>query len=239
MLDRQRGFHNHRPSWTVDSNVDILAGMVAFLTTNASGVVVATTAASGTVPIGYFFNDSAAAMVRATIETGTFNANNIITVLKGNFHAAGSVKVTNAAGTVTYTQGVDYNLTLANGVVTRIGGGSIAASASVVIWYEYNVSSQQLASENASTRWVFGQDYNQGSNASLGSGAIAVVEGDAQLFTDQFDPTQTYVLNAVLRSDAASRWTTAASGYPVCGRVISVPTASDPFLGIEQVRVTQ
>lgn len=239
MIDKQRGYHYHRPFYTADTNVNIMSGMVAFLATNAANVTVATTAASGTVPIGYFWKDRAAGYFRSTVENGTFNANNIITVSRGNIRGAALIRVTNAAGTVIYTQGTDYTVTIANGVVTRLAAGAIAAAATVVISYEYTVAVGAEYYEYVSTRWSTGQNYDRQADDTLGSGLITVVEGDGKLWTDQYDVTQTYTLNAPLRSNAASQWTVATTTYPVCGRVISLPTAADPWLGLDQVRVPQ
>ena len=241
MLDKKRGYHYHRPFYPVDDNVNIMAGMVAFLGTNASGVTVATTAASGTVPIGTFWKDRSNSRWRMTVESRTFNAGGTINLTKGNVRRAAAVRVTNAAGTVTYTQGTDYAVVLANGVVSRLGGGAIVALATVIVSYEYAVAVGQETWDNASTQWSSGTNYDRQPDDTLGSGQIAVAEGDASLFTDQYDVTQVYTLSAALRSNALSQWSTAGAGAgmsSVCGRVIRIPTANDPFLGVAQVRVT-
>lgn len=238
MLDKKRGYAEHRPFYAVDPNADILAGMVAFLTTNAAGTVIATTAtlASGGHPIGTFWKDRAPSFVRTTIESHTFTAAGIVTLQKGNVHAASMIKVTNAAGTVVYTQGVDYSVTLASGVVTNLGG-AIPALASVVVWYAYDVLAGQEHFDFVSTQWTTGVNYDRQANDTLGSGEITVVEGDATLYTDQYDVNQTYTLNAALYADANSLWSTAIGVNQPCGFVVSVPTANDPFLGLKQVRV--
>lgn len=237
MLDKKRGYAYNRPFYPVDTTVNIQSGMVAFLATNVAGVVVATTAASGTVPIGTFWKDRAASYVRNWMDSLTFNANNIITVSKGNILTTASVRVTNAAGTTTYTQGTDYTVTVANGVITRLAAGAITAAQTVLVTYRYNVQAGTEEWENASTQWSTAQNYDRQANDTLGSGSITISEGDAKLFTDQYDPAQTYTLNATLRSNAASLWTTGAGISSICGRVIRVPTANDPFLGLDQIRV--
>jgi len=237
MLDKKRGYAYDRPFFDVDTNVAITAGMVAFLTTSG-GVTVATTAASGTVPIGTFWKDSALTYIRTTVETATFGAAGTINLLKGNVRGTGFIKVTNAAGTVVYTQGVDYSVATANGVVTRLGGGAIVALASVVVWYSYNLQNTQVYWDNVSTQWTaVGQNYDRQPDDTLGSGKITVCAGDALIYVDQYDVTQTYTLNAPLYSDANSFWTVAAGYTNACGRVISVPTANDPFLGVQQITV--
>lgn len=236
-LDKKRGYAYNRPFYAVDTNVNIQSGMVAFLATNAAGVTVATTAASGTVPIGTFWKDRAASYIRNWMDSLTFNANNIITVTKGNIQSTANVRVTNAAGTTTYNQGVDYSVNTVSGVITRIAAGAITAAQTVLVTYRYNVQAGTEEWENASTQWSTAQNYDRAANDTLGSARITIVEGDAKLFTDQYDPTRTYTLNAVLRSDAASLWTPAAGISNPCGRVIKVPTANDPFLGLDQIRV--
>lgn len=236
MLDKKRGYAYDRPFHDVDTNVNITAGMVAFLATSGS-TTVATTAASGTVPIGCFWKDSNLTYNRTTVESGTFS-NNTINLSKGNVRGTTFIKVTNSAGTTTYTQGTDYSVSTTNGVVTRLGGGAIAAGATVVIWYGYTLQNTQVYWDNVSTQWTAaGQNYDRQPDDTLGSGKITVAIGDAQLYTDQYDVTQTYTLNATLYSDANSFWTTAAGYTNACGRVISVPTANDPFLGVQQITV--
>ena len=238
MLDKKRGYAYDRPFYNVDTNVNIWAGMVAFLATNASGVTVATTAASGTVPIGTFWKDSALSYIRSTIETGTFSAANTINLSKGNVLGTTFIKVTNAAGTTIYTQGVDYTVATANGVVTRLGGGSIPALGNVVIWYTYTLQTTQVYWDNVSTQYTAaGQNYDRQPDDTLGSGKITIAEGDAKLYTDQYDVNQTYTSNAPLYSNNLSQWTTVAGYTSVCGRVIKVPTANDPFLGLQQITV--
>lgn len=241
MLDKKRGYAEHRPFYAVDTNVNIQAGMVAFLVTNAAGNTVATTAAgaSGTLPIGTFWKDRSTGFTRAFVEQGTFNAAGTISLSKGNVTATSAIKVTNAAGTTVYTQGVDYSVSLTNGVVTNLGVG-IAALATVVIWYVHTVPAGQEHSEYASTQWSTGLNYDRVANDTLGSGEVTVVEGDATLYTDQYDPSQVFTLNMAVGSDASSLWTPLASAITnACGFVVSVPTANDPFLGIKQVRIVQ
>lgn len=236
MLDKKRGYAYSRPFFDVDSNVNIYAGMVAFLT-DANGVTVATTGASGTVPIGTFWKDSAQSWVRATVETGTFSALETINLIKGNTVGTTFVKVTSTAGVI-YTQGADYTVAAANGVITRIPGGAIGALETVVIWYRYAMQNAEVYWDNVSTQWTAsGQNYDRQPNDTLGSSKITVTTGDALIYTDQYDPTQTYTLNAQLYADANSLWTTSNAYTSSCGRVVKVPSASDPFLGVQQITV--
>jgi len=238
MLDKKRGYAYDRPFYDVDTNVNIWAGMVAFLATNAAGATVATTAASGSVPIGTFWKDSALAYIRTNIESGTFNATNTLNLSKGNVLGTGFIKVTSATGMTVYTQGTDYTVSTTNGVVTRLAAGTIPALATVLIWYSYNLQQTQVYWDNVSTQFTAaGQNYDRQPDDTLGSGKITVAESDAKLYTDQYDVNQTYTLNAPLYSNSVSQWTTVAGFTNVCGRVIGVPTAADPFLGVQQITV--
>lgn len=236
MIDKKAGYAYYRPFYTVDTNVNIQAGMIAFLATSGT-TTVATIAASGSVPIGTFWKDRSNGYVRSTIESTTFSATtNLATLSKGNVLSTAAIKVTSATGATVYTQGVDYTVNTTNGIIQNLLVG-IAAGATVVVWYEYTVSSTQVYWDNVSTKWSSGYNYDRQPDDTLGSGKITVAEGDAKIFTDQYDVTMTYTLNHWLRSDANSLWTTALTAYPICGRVIQVPTANNPFLGVQQVMI--
>jgi hypothetical protein len=236
MLDKKRGYAYYRPFYAVDPNVNIQAGMVAFLATSG-GATVATTAASGTVPIGTFWKDRSNGYIRAAVETKTFDASNQIFTSKPSIVWTAAGKVTNATGTVVYVEAVDFTVNVVNGILTRLPAGSIPALGTVVVWYRYNVTATQVYWDNVATKYTSGYNYDRQPDDTLGSGKITVAEGDAKIYTDQYDPTMTYTLNHWVRPDANSLWTTNVTAYSICGRIIKVPTAGDPFLGIQQIMV--
>lgn len=237
MLDKKRGYAYQRPFWAVDDSVNIYAGMIAFLATSGS-TTVATTGVSGTVPIGTFWKDRAAGYVRTTVEETTFSATtNLATLSKGNVLSTSVIKVTDSTGATVYTQGVDYSVNITNGVLTNLLAG-IASGATVIVWYRYSLTSTQVYWDNVSTQWTAaGQNYDRQPDDTLGSSKITIATGDAILYTDQYDVTKTYTLNATLYGDANSLWTTTSGYTSACGRVVSVPTSSDPFLGVQQITV--
>jgi len=208
--------------------------MVAFLSA-IGGVTTATIAASGTIPIGTFWKDHETGFFKTTIQQGTFNATtNQLSLNGGNVRGTNFIKVTNATSGVVYVQGTDYTVNLNNGVVTRIlaaAGGTIPAAATIDVWYTYSLTAAQVQ------LFGVGANYDRSPDDTQGSGKIAVVEGWGHIWTDQFDVTQTYALNDSLRSNAASLWTTATTAFSICGRVIHVPTASNPWLGVNQIPV--
>ena len=229
MIDKKRGYTYRRPFYAVDPNVDWNAGMIAFLAQNAAGTIVATTAASGTVPIGTFWKDKNTSYWKSTLEQGTFDSDDEIQLQHAYLHGTSYLKVTDLSD-VPYLAGLDYDVSLTNGIITRLGGGSISANETVIIWYEYMIPANQISYNG-------GTNYNQVPDDTLGSGKISVVEGWSHIFTDQFDVTQTYLVNSPLRSNTDSKWTSASTAYPICGKVIHPPTAADPFLGIQQIAV--
>jgi hypothetical protein len=231
-IDRKAGYPLRRPYYPVDENADIQAGMVAFLTTVA-GVVTATVAASGSVPIGTFWKDAETAFYRTTLETGTFDGNDQVLLRNSPVRGTAYIKVTNSGGGTVYTNGTDYTVNLSNGIVNRVAGGSITAGQAVIVWYTYSITARDMQ------RFGYGSNYDRIPDDTTGSGKIAIVEGWAHVWTDQYDTRQTYTLNAPLRSNAASLWTTQATTYPVCGRVIGLPTVSNPYLGVAQIPVAQ
>lgn len=236
MLDKKAGYAYYRPFYNVDTNAQIYAGMVAFLATSGT-TTVATVAASGTVPIGTFWKDRANTYIRSTVESTTFSATtDLATLQKGNVLTSATIKVTDSSGTTVYTQGVDYTVNTTNGLLQNLLVG-IASGATVIVWYQYSILATQIYWDNVSTKWSSGSNYDRQPDDTLGSGKITVAEGDAKIYTDMYDVTQTYTLNAALRPDANSLWSTAVTGYSVCGRVIQVPTASNPFLGVQQIMV--
>ena len=228
MIKKDRGYALRRPFYVVDPNAIINAGMVAFLA-DSNGTVVATTAASGTVPIGTFWKDHNLSYYKTTLESHTFDSNDEVLLNQGNIRSTSTIKVCDASG-VAYAYGTDYTVNTSNGIVVRDSGGSISSGETVTVWYEYNITASEIMYKG-------GVNYDRIPDDTLGSSKISVVEGWSHIYTDQFDVTQTYVLNASLRSNSLSLWTTEVTSYPICGKVILVPTVDFPFLGIQQTTV--
>jgi hypothetical protein len=231
ILKNDKGYNYDRPYYDVDPNALISAGMIAFLMQSGT-TIYATTAAnavSGAVPIGTFWKDHNLGYYRSTVESKTFDAANQITLTNGSLISTAKVRVASTAGVV-YTLGADYTVTLANGIVTRLGGGLIAAGQTVIVTYEYSVTAAEIVAYG-------GTNYDHVPDDTLGSGSISVIEGWAHIYTDQYDVEQTYTLNAPLRSNAESKWTSATTAYSVCGRVIEPPSVGKPYLGICQTTV--
>jgi hypothetical protein len=228
ILRNDKGYSYMRPSYAVDPNAQINAGMIAFLTQVGTAIYATTAvnAISGDIPLGTFWKDHNLGYYRATVESDTFNSSDQILLANPSLISTTKVRVTSTDGNVVYHLGTDYSVNLTNGIITRLHG-SIVAGQTVLITYEYSVTAAQID-------WYGGTNYDRQPDDTLGSGEIAVVEGWAHIYTDQFDVTQQYVINDPLRSNSESKWTTATTAYPVCGKVIESPTVDKPYLGVCQ-----
>lgn len=222
-----KGHAYRRVSYAVDPDAEITAGMVAFLRQVGTSIyaTTATLAPSG-IPIGTFWKDHNLGYFRTTVESKTFDAADVIYLTNGSLMSTAKIQVTSTTGTI-YGLGADYTVALANGVITRVTLGSITPGETVIVTYEYSITAAQIS-------YYGGVNYDRMPDDTLGSGQIAVVEGWAHIYTDQYDVAQVYTLNAPLRSNLASLWTSAVTGFAICGRVVEPPTVSRPYLGLVQ-----
>ncbi len=77
----------------------------------------------------------------------TFSAQNVIQLPNGNVIA---ITVSSLSGAA-YSQGTDFTLDAANGIVTRLSSGAIAAGATVSVAYSYGETATAVAGEGAPT----------------------------------------------------------------------------------------
>lgn len=206
----------------VDVNTTFQAGAIAAYDSTGS----ATIGASATVPVGVFKWDKASTL------TGV-SAREAVTVVAYSTayslsHAnVSNVKVENLAG-ADYTEGAgdDYTVGAVNGTITSTASGttSITAGETVYVTYTYQKSAADL--EQDGVNFFNSNDDTQGSNK------IVLLQGGWRIYTDQFDTTQDYAVNDQLYVADGGLFTTATLTYKV-GRVVSIPTAASPFLGVE------
>lgn len=152
--------------------------------------------------------------------------------LKPNITAAADVRVSSAVqgGGTTYTLTTDYTLVTSNGTITQVALGSIDPTLPVYVTFSRNLTEQDLLDEGhnfwQSLDYVTIQDLR-----------ITVIEAPAQVFTTEYDTKQNYTLTGAASNvyvNAAGLFTSSSSGSArLCGTVISIPTAGDPFLGID------
>lgn len=131
--------------------------------------------------------------------------------------------------------GEDVTINFANGTITHVAAEGITTPATVYVSYVWNLTAADYVFEGTnfwgSQDWVTIQDQR-----------ITVIQNPAIIFTTEFDPTVVYTtagatsniyINIVKTGLGAVFTSTATSNSPRVGHVIQIPTASDPFLGIQ------
>jgi hypothetical protein len=137
-----------------------------------------------------------------------------------------------------FTLTTDYTFSATNGTVTRNGAGAIGSGDTVYVTYTYLLSTAQLLQNQGQNFWNNLDEVAQHDNR------VTVITSAEMLFTCQYDTTRTYTLTSTGSNLYASTtvgkeglFTNDSSGSAVfVGRVIQVPTASDPFLGLRLVK---
>jgi hypothetical protein len=140
------------------------------------------------------------------------------------------IRVAAALDGAAYVDTTDYTVSYVNGTVTRVAGQGIADGAYVYVNYLYQMTATEIASEGLNF-WNFSND------VTVQGDKISVITGRATVYTTAYDTHQTYDINDVLTAGTTAEVleglvTIGGAGQTV-GKVIQVPTPSDPFLGIE------
>lgn len=154
-------------------------------------------------------------------------------------NVVGTVAVRSAPGMTgtTYTLTTDYTVNAVNGQVTRVAAGAITDGQTVYVTYTYQLASSDLDFQGRNF-WNFTDD------VSIQNNAVTVVTGWTMLFTTQYVAGRTYSLagpssnlycaGGATDTDAAGLFTNNANagGNEFVGRVMQLPTATDPYMGV-------
>ncbi len=207
---------------SVDPNTNFQAGQIASYDANGA----ATLAGSATNPVGIFKADKASTVYAVSaVEAVTVVA--LETAYNFNHANVTSVLVDNLAGDP-YTEGAgsDYVLNLTNGTITTTASGTtnITTGETVYVTYTYEMTAADKEQE--------GVNFFNSNDDTQGSGKITMLQGGWRIHTDQFETDQNYAMNAQLFVSANGKFTSETLTYHF-GRVVSIPTASDPYLGVE------
>lgn len=213
----------------VDPNTTFNAGMVGAY--NSSGNIVVSDGT--TVPAGILkWNKTSTVYGVSVDEAVVMNTDG--TTPSALAHAnVSSVRVRSLAGGLgtLYTLTTDYAVNTTNGTVKREASGAIASGGTVYITYTFQLSAADIAS-GASAPGNVGLNFNLNNDDTAGSGKIVLIQGLSTVFTDQFETSRTYAIGDQLYV-AGNGLLTNAVVINKFGRVVSVPTASDPYLGVE------
>jgi hypothetical protein len=225
MIDTKRSRVEQRPFFKVDPTAVWEAGQIATLK-NIGGETVVTllTDPANEVPLGVFWRPKAVTLTEAVKEKVKLIGTENISLSHANIEDASEI-VTDLSEATRYTRGTDYVINYVNGLIARIATGGIADGQEVLVTYRYKKTAQEIAMQP--------QRFERVPDATLGSGMVTVIMGHAIIYTDQYDTSQQYSLNAALYVNDQGRFTSANTGSRVVGKVIAVPTVGYPLLGVE------
>jgi len=158
------------------------------------------------VPAGLVASLKQASLVSGSVLAYNVTDSSALTVVAGTPANTGEVKVDLVHGTATFYAGMDEK----------------------VVQFRYRYSLNNLEQEMK----FGGRPVNMKSNSARDT--ITYIRGFGELYTDQYDTTKDYSTATALYADANGLITTTSSGKTLIpgARVVSVPTAADPFLGI-------
>jgi hypothetical protein len=218
-------------------------GMVA--TIGPTGLDVART--SGW-PFGIFMGNHQNAMTRAIYgetygpldysEVG--GATQFVTLTHNNLVPGGYIVF---AGTTLLSATTDYTINISTGVLTAVASGKLDSAKGsytnagmISINYRYNMTVAELNGFLDNKGQVIGgPGMANNFDEVLVSGETTVAFDGNIIYTDQYDTSVnwTSALNAPLYANSDSRLTTTNAGSQIqVGRVIALPTATQPWLGI-------
>lgn len=204
---------------SVDLNSSFQAGSIAAY--DATGA--ATPAATGDTPVGVFKWNKASTLYGASVrEAATLAATGSTVTL--THPTISNVKVENLAG-ADYTLTTDYTVNATNGTITGTGG-SITAGETVYVTYTFEKTAADIDDSD-------GKNFFNTTDDTAGSGKITLLQGNWRIYTDQFDTAQDYTVNTQLYVGAGGKFTTSAGGSKKFGKCVEIPTASNPYLGVE------
>lgn len=148
----------------------------------------------------------------------------------------GGLRITSDAAGVgtTYAETTDFTYVSSTGVVTHVGGGSIPTATTVYAWYMRTLTAAELLADGDNF-------WNKQDDVTIQGGKVTVIEGEATIFTTQYNASRAWAINdSVSPGDAATDYcgglfdrTSDSTNTVVIGQVIQLPTADDPFLGIK------
>lgn len=207
---------------TVDPNTIFQAGQIASYDANGS----LTLSSDSTNPVGVFKCDKASTLFAVSPrEAITISA--LETAYNLDHANVSSVLVEDLAG-ADYTVATHYTINAVNGTITTTASGTttITEGETVYVTYTYQMNAADLEQE--------GRNFFNGNDDTAGSGRATVLQGGWRLYTDQFETDQNYAMGAQLYVSTNGRFTSEVLTNSF-GRVVSVPTAADPFLGVEGI----
>lgn len=122
-----------------------------------------------------------------------------------------------------------------NGVAQVPGTGSIPLDTDIYLSYSYALTATELLNDGLNF-------WNMPDDVSIQGGKVTVITGPAEVWTTQYVTSRVWAINdnvsaGNVADGAAGLFdrTASSTSNTVVGKVIQVPTADDPYLGIQLV----
>jgi hypothetical protein len=230
-IDLKRSqYINDFGNYNASSAASFRAGMLVSLNSSQEFIV-----CPGANPFGFAKYDKTTGRYAAVVgERIQLNGTTATNLAHANLFtgAGGGVRVADAEMTGSpYTLTTDYTVNSTNGTITRAALSGITDGAYVYVNYMYALTSADEASEGYNF-WLSTDD------ATMQDLRMTVIQPPGIIFTSQYDMTQTYAVNDAIYSgasgDALSGYVTKRTTSTVTiGKVFQIPTATDPWLGVD------
>lgn len=235
-VDRKRSTLDGRSLGTWKANVAGTFREGAPVMRNSSGEVLIFDAASGSELLGVALHGKVTLGVSVVIdESVTFGTSGAVKNLDHAGLISGSTAVRSAVigGGTTYTGGgTDYTISLTNGTITHVG--TIDPTLPVYVSYSWTLTEADYLLQGKNF-------YQSADQVTQEGGFVAVIEAPAIIYTTEFDADQIYSLTGStsnVYANSAGLFSSSSSSAKLCGKVVSVPTNEDPFLGIKFIGQT-
>lgn len=243
-IDRKRSVLKSDPGWYVaDPTTTFRAGMLVSLDANQR-----VTRCVGTHVLGFsLYNNCTTEYATVTGEYIQLNAGvatnlkhaNLLSPVVGppGLGVRVGAALTGAAYAETTGADNDYVVSYVNGTITRVvATTTIPDGGYVYVNYMYPLTDADVQFEGRNF-------WNLTNDVTISDGKVAVATDATTIFTTAYDPHLTFTVNQLLYAGTTAQGceglvtTTSTGANAYIGRVMQIPTAADPWLGLRLVNV--
>lgn len=225
-LKKMHGPREESGNWQAASSASFRAGAPVML--NSDGEVVIFNAANGSSLLGVAKWDKVSLGRSVVIDEEVLFGEDLATVDLAHANlVSASVAVRSAVegGGTEYTVTTDYTINATNGTITHVG--TIDSSLPVYVSYTYELTESDY-------RFQGKNFFNSNDFVTNQDRRIVVIQPPCEIFTTEFDTAEVYTLTGAtsnVYANSSGLFTSSSSSAKLCGKVIQVPTATDPYLG--------
>lgn len=230
MLDTARSYSSDLKIRKVTAGQTVKEEGLTLISTLESGVETAglSTGNAGLV-VGFSSDNSVIPTEKVEIEKVVIPATGTLAVTLLPNIVTGSVRVHNDTDNADWTEGTvadaatKYALNVTNGILTV---GLLGAGDSFTVTYRRKLS-------NTESQALYG-DVRPGLDFNQKNGEVSVMKGQGEIYTDRWDSSADWsaATEAFAGANGMLIPAAGAGSAPKAGRIVSKPTASDPFIGI-------